>query len=106
LEQSFGRPRAEGDVEEDVGRGGLSASLACSLNDHANLLIAWPGHAELLGNQSDAAVCLGDRRVACVQSLCRIDEARIETRSEPKHCSNDAGGPATQLQRSDATLSK
>jgi hypothetical protein len=106
LEESVGRSNPEGDVEQDVGRRRLSASRSCAVDDHANLLVAWPSQAELLGNHPDAPVCLSDRRVASVYSFCGSNEARIDARREAKHRPNDAAARVTEVQRNGATLSK
>jgi hypothetical protein len=79
------RPRAEGNVEQDISCGRLPAAPSGSSDDAANLLVAWPEEPELRRYRSKAPVSLSNRRGLVVEALRRCDKARVDSRSEVKH---------------------
>ena len=79
------RPHAEGDVEQDIPRGGLAATQSCPHNDPANLLIAWAHEAQLSGDCTNTPVRFRNRCHLSVEALCRSDEAQVDSRRELEH---------------------
>jgi len=87
------RPRAEGNVEQDISCGRLPAVPSGPRNDAANRLVTRPEEPELRRRRSDAPVGLSNRRGLVVEALRRCDKARVDPRSEVEHVPK--GAPST-----------
>jgi hypothetical protein len=85
IEECSRRPRTKCNVEQDISCGRLSAAPSRARHDAANLLVAWPEEPELGCNRSHTPVGLSDRRGRVVEALRSCDEARVDSRSKPKH---------------------
>ena len=80
----------EGNVEQDIAGGWVSAAPSGPRDDAANLLVTWPEEPEIGRHPSDAPVRLSDGRGRVVEALGSCDEARVDPRCEPEHVTKGA----------------
>jgi hypothetical protein len=93
VDECGGRPRAEGNVEQDISCRRPPAAPSGSRDQAANLLVAWPDEPELRRYRSNAPVGLSNGRGLVVEALRSRDKTRVDPRSEVEHVRK--GAPST-----------